>query len=133
VLAAQNVAKMEWFDLHKEVVETVEGEATTEEAPAEEEAAAPAVPVEKAAAEGGEGGEEGEGGGEEEEIERTESHQKAEEEEEEEEVVIPELTEVPGKRHSHGVAAVEGVLYSFGGATKIDGKEWPNNNVSDRV
>jgi hypothetical protein len=126
VLAAQNVAKMEWFDLHKEVVAPVADEAP-DEAPAEEQTApAPAAPeTEKTGEEGeGEGGE-GEG---EEEIERTESQQQAEEEEEKE-VTIPEMTEIPGKRHSHGLAAVEGVLYSFGGATKIDGKEWPNNSV----
>lgn len=132
MLAAQNVAKMEWFDVHKEVVEEAPEEEEAEAPPEDAAAAPPAPAAEQAgdgegAGEGGEGGEEAGGG--EEEIERTESQQKAAEEEEEKEVVIPELSEIPGKRHSHGLAAVEGVLYCFGGATKIDGKEWPNNNV----
>ena len=133
MLAAQNVAKMEWFDVRKEVVEEAPEEEEEAEAPPEDAAPnAAAAAAEEAgggegAGEGGEGGDEGGGG--EEEIERTESQQKAAEEEEEKEVVIPELAEIPGKRHSHGLAAVEGVLYCFGGATKIDGKEWPNNNV----
>ena len=114
------------------------GEEAAPEASAEADGAAAA---EKPAEEGasGEGGEEGdakEGEGEdgaEEEAPAGGDADGGEEEEGEKEIVVPEMTEVPGMRHSHGMAAVEGVMYCFGGITRIDGKEWPNNNVSQSL
>jgi len=130
VLAAQNVAKMEWFDLKKKVtlVES-EGESDAAAAPAPDAAPAEAAPeadIEDAPATEGEDEPKAEG---EEGVEEEEEAQE-EEEEEEKEIVIPELEEVPGMRHSHGMTSVEGVLYCFGGVTKINGQEWPNNAVS---
>ena len=120
VLAAQNLAKMEWFDLETRVAEVVVEE--SEEIAVTAAPPPPPTEAEKQSAEGQEGheGEEGEAA----------DIPAAEQEEEAQEFVLPELTEVPGKRHSHGIAAVEGMLYTFGGVTKgPDGKEYPNNNV----
>ena len=119
VLAAQSVAKMEWFDVKKFVPEVFERVLSVNDgvftripsAPTQETNAAPGG----AAAEGGDG---------------EDQAQEKETEEEETYIAIPELKEFPGMRHSHGMAAVDGVLYCFGGITKIDGKEWPSNNVS---
>jgi hypothetical protein len=108
VLSAANPAKMEWLAIAKRVAPDTDPDPddAPPPAPAEPEPAAPA------AAAGGEGhGEEEEGD--------EEEHKKGGEEAEAVRV-IPVLKEVPGRRCDHGLAAVEGVVYAFGGAADVE-------------
>jgi hypothetical protein len=118
VLAAQNVAKMDRFHLHKLVEEVIvdKAEEHGEKGTPVTEPAKDDVPKE---------GQEGENDENEGEAER----QGEPNAQDEKTFTIPAMNEVPGKRHSHGMTSIEGQIFCFGGISKIEGKEYPNNSV----
>ena len=107
VLSAANPAKMEWLAIAKRVAPDTDPEPEEAPPPAPAEPDPPAAAA--AAAEHAEG-----------EDEEEEGHKGDGEAEAEAVRVIPVLKEVPGRRCDHGLAAVEGVVYAFGGQADVE-------------